>query len=78
VVTLDRMAIEDAKKEFSLSSMTGFGADGTTYEMRRDFEQVRGDVNTNSFISSLLDHIETKTALGNELIERLNPLTDCE
>lgn len=78
VVTLDRMAIEDAKKEFSLSSMTGFGADGTTYEMRRDFEQVRGDVNTNSFISSLLDHIETKTALGNELIERLNPLTDCK
>ena len=43
VVGLDKMVYEDAKKEFSLSSMTGFGADGSHDEMRQDFEQVRGD-----------------------------------
>lgn len=42
VVGLDRMLYEDAKQEFSLSSMTGFGADGNMDERRLDFEQVRG------------------------------------
>ena len=32
VIGLDKMVYEDAKKEFSLSSMTGFGADGTKFE----------------------------------------------
>lgn len=32
VVGLDRMVYEDAKKEFSLASMTGFGADGSRLE----------------------------------------------
>ena len=42
VVRLDRMVYEDAKKEFSLTSMTGFGADGDKAEQQQDFEQVRG------------------------------------
>ena len=29
---LDKMVYEDAKKEFSLTSMTGFGADGSSEE----------------------------------------------
>jgi hypothetical protein len=74
VIGLDKLAIEDAKKEFSLSSMTGFGVDGTRDEQKQDFEQVRGDVHSNQFISTLLDHIKVKTALGNELITRLSPL----
>jgi hypothetical protein len=74
VIGLDKLAIEDAKKEFSLSSMTGFGVDGSRDEQVQDFEQVRGDVHSNQFISTLLDHIKTKTALGNELITRLSPL----
>lgn len=32
VVGLDKMVYEDAKKEFSLTSMTGFGADGSSEE----------------------------------------------
>jgi hypothetical protein len=75
VIGLDKLAIEDAKKEFSLSSMTGFGVDGSRDEQKQDFEQVRGDVHSNQFISTLLDHIKVKTALGNELITRLSPLT---
>lgn len=71
VVGLDRMVYEDAKKEFSMASMTGFGADGSRLEKKLDFEQVRGDFESNPFVTAVLKHIEVKTALGNELIERM-------
>lgn len=74
VVGLDRMVYEDAKKEFSLTSMTGFGADGSKEEQVLDFEQVRGVFESNPFVTVVLKHIEVKTALGNELIERLRGL----
>ena len=74
VVGLDRMVYEDAKKEFSLTSMTGFGADGSKEEQVLDFEQVRGVFESNPFVTAVLKHIEVKTALGNELIERLSGL----
>ncbi|MDR3118748.1 MAG: DUF4954 family protein [Mediterranea sp.] len=71
VVGLDRLLYEDARKEFSLSSMTGFGADGSHNEMKQDFEQVRGDFESNPFVTAVLKHIEEKTTLGNELICRM-------
>ena len=74
VVGLDKMVYADAKKEFSLSAMTGFGADGSREEQEQDFEQVRGVFESNPFVTAVLQHIETKTALGNELIERISPL----
>jgi len=74
VVGLDKMLYEDAKKEFSLASMTGFGADGSRMEKEQDFEQVRGDFENNPFVTAVLRHIEVKTALGDELIARLQPL----
>ena len=72
VVGLDRMVYEDAKKEFSLSSMTGFGADGSKEEQVLDFEQVRGVFESNPFVTAVLKHIEVKTELGNELVARLS------
>ena len=71
VVGLDRMVYDDAKKEFSLASMTGFGADGSRAEKEMDFEQVRGDFESNPFVTAVLKHIEDKTALGDELIDRM-------
>lgn len=71
VIGLDRMLYEDAKKEFNLASMTGFGADGSKIEKEQDFEQVRGDFESNAFVTAVLDHIKVKEALGDELIERL-------
>lgn len=71
VIGLDHMVYDDAKKEFSLSAMTGFGADGTKVEKEQDFEQVRGDFDNNSFVQMVLEHIEKKSALGDELIERM-------
>ena len=74
VVELDREVYADAKKEFSLSAMTGFGADGDEVQQARDFEQVRGAFDSNPYVSSILKHIEEKSALGQELLDRLAPL----
>lgn len=74
VVWLDNMVYEDAKKEFSLTSMTGFGVDGSKREQVLDFEQVRGVFESNPFVTAVMEHIKVKTALGNELIERLRDL----
>ena len=52
VVGLDKMVYADAKKEFSLSAMTGFGADGSREEQEQDFEQVRGVFESNPFVTS--------------------------
>ena len=71
VIGLDRQLYEDAQKEFSLAAMTGFGADGSKIEKEQDFEQVRGDFESNSFVTAVLDHIRVKEALGDELISRL-------
>jgi len=76
VIGLDKMLYEDAKKEFSLSSRTGFGADGNNDDQRLDFEYVRGNFEKNPFVASLLQHIEKKTNLGNRIIENMNLLID--
>lgn len=71
VVKLDEMVYNDAKKEFSLSFKTGFGADGNIQQQELDFEQVRGGFDKNPFVMATLKHIEDKKALGQELIERI-------
>ena len=72
VVTLDKMVYEDARKEFSLSAMTGFGADGDEDQKSRDFEEVRGGLfDSNTFVRAVLEHIRVKTALGDEFLARM-------
>ena len=72
VVDLDRLLYEDARKEFTLSSMTGFGIDGGDEDKKLDFEQVRGEFESNSVVAAIQEHIKQKTALGDELIERMS------
>ena len=74
VIGLDNMVYADARKEFSLSSMTGFGVDGNNAEKEQDFEQVRGDFESNPFVTAVLKHIDEKTVLGDELINRIGQL----
>lgn len=72
VVTLDRMLYEDARKEFSLSSMTSFGADGDRNIQEQDFMNVRGSLfESDPFVSSVKEHMESKSALGDEALGRL-------
>ena len=71
VIGLDELIYQDAKKEFSLSFKTGFGADGNIQDRAMDFEYVRGAFDNNQFVITTLKHIEDKKKLGNELIERI-------
>ena len=76
VVGLDRLVYEDARKEFSLSSMTSFGADGDADTRSLDFAEVRGgQFESNPFVVETLDHIRRKTELGDELISRLRKIS---
>jgi NDP-sugar pyrophosphorylase family protein len=74
VVNLDKLLYEDAKKEFDLISRTGFGVDGGEKTKTLDFNNVRGIFEENPFVKEVLRHIEVKTALGQELINRIEHL----
>jgi hypothetical protein len=71
VIDLDNLLYEDARKEFTLSSMTGFGIDGGDEVKKLDFEQVRGEFESNGVVKAIKEHIKQKSALGDELIKRL-------
>ena len=71
VIKLDRMLYEDARKEFSLVSKTGFGVDGAEARQESDFIHVRGDFESDPFVTMVVDHIDSKTRLGEELIARI-------
>lgn len=71
VVEMDKMLYDDARKEFRIDVMTGFGIDGDKQVKQRDFESVRGRFEENDFVKEILHHIERKTALGNRVIEQL-------
>lgn len=72
VVGLDNLIYEDARKEFSLSAMTSFGADGDENVRKEDFMQVRGSFfEADPFVTSVKDHIKVKTALGDMILAKL-------
>jgi hypothetical protein len=71
VVDLDHLLYEDARKEFNLSSMTGFGIDDGEEVKKQDFDQVRGEFESNSVVSAIHQHIKQKTDLADELIGRM-------
>lgn len=75
VVSLDNLVYEDARKEFSLSAMTSFGADGDEKQRMDDFEQVRGSFfEADPFVTSVKEHIRIKSELGDKVLEILHRL----
>ena len=74
VVSLDKMVYDDARKEFDLNSQTGFGVDGDREQAEADFEEVRGSFESNSFVQAVLEHIETKSLLGDRVLEKLDQI----
>lgn len=74
VISLDEMLYEDAKKEFTLISKTGFGTDGDDKTKQSDFENVRGLFEENPFVKEVQQHIIRKKALGDELLSRIQHL----
>ena len=76
VVDLDNLIYEDARKEFSLSMMTSFGADGDEFQRELDFEQVRGArFESDPFVKSVREHIKVKTELADEVLSKLRNLS---
>ena len=74
---LDNMLYEDARKEFSLTMMTSFGADGDENQRKQDFAQVRGaKFESDSFVLSVKEHIRAKSELYFKVINRINELID--
>jgi len=71
VVELDRMLCADAEKEFAEAAQIGFGVDGDHESRKADFRAVRGTFGDNSFVCDIESHIAEKSALGDELIARL-------
>ncbi len=78
VLEIDRMLYEDAKKEFSLTKMTGFGVDGQNGARELDFAQVRGEFEKNDTVKAIQVHMQTKESLGNGLIERVKKATNID
>jgi len=77
VVGLDNLVYDDARKEFSLSAMTSFGADGDEHVRKEDFMQVRGSFfESNPFVMSVKDHIRIKSELGDTVLERIKVISD--
>ena len=75
VLTMDRMYYDDASKEFSLSAMTGFGADGDKEDKLKDFEQSRGATfENNKFVLQIREHMEVKSALCDAVLARLEKI----
>ncbi|ERP38718.1 DUF4954 family protein [Chitinivibrio alkaliphilus] len=60
---LDDYFIEDASKEFDSRSMVGFGIDGDGECCNSDFNAVRGCFETNSFVSRINAHKQSKKQL---------------
>lgn len=74
VIDLDNMLYDDARKEFAATAQTGYGIDGDEDTKHKDFEQVRGTFEGNSFVAEIEKHIIAKTSLGDELISRMKKL----
>jgi len=71
VVSIDQLLYDDAKKEFRMDAMTGFGIDGDQQIKQLDFEQVRGRFENNDFVMEICNHIERKRNLGSRVIQQL-------
>ncbi|MDR2450052.1 MAG: DUF4954 family protein [Prevotellaceae bacterium] len=71
VLAIDQMLYEDARKEFTLGKMAGYGADGDEEHKEKDFENVRGLFHTNDIVLAIKAHMKEKEALGRSIIQRI-------
>jgi len=74
-VKLDNMILQDATKEFDLTSRYGYGIDGDEEINTLDFEAVRGTYEGNKFVKGLKTEIETIEDRASKLITRLQSLS---
>jgi hypothetical protein len=71
VTELDDMLCDDARKEFSISSMTGYGVDSGDEKKKLDFKEVRGSFDTDPSVNIIRSHKKEKSEIGNRVIKKL-------
>ncbi|MGC9150931.1 MAG: DUF4954 family protein [Microbacter sp.] len=71
VLNIDNWLYEDAKKEFALSKKIGFGTDGDDSDKEKDFENVRGTMQTNESVLTIKRHMQEKELLGEKILKRI-------
>ncbi|MGQ9620115.1 MAG: DUF4954 family protein [Bacteroidales bacterium] len=76
MICLNKKLLEDAGKEFSSSSMTGFGMDGNYEEKLADYQHVRGSYETDPVVESIRREIDEKSELADKIIENLKIISD--
>ncbi len=62
----------DAKKEFNVKTMIGFGQDGDNNDKESDFLKIRGSLEDDSFIVTLKKSTEENNTIGTLIISSLN------
>lgn len=71
VTELDEMLLDDARKEYSLKSRTGFGIDAPGDNADDDFVSVRGEFENDPFVKMVEEHIVKKSALADATLALL-------
>lgn len=68
VTDLNGMLLEDARKEYSLKSRTGFGIDAPAEDADDDFVSVRGQYESDPFVEMVEAHNIAKTSLAEKAL----------
>jgi len=71
---LNNMILNDAQKEFDPNSRIGYGIDGDEDTKKRDFAEVRGDYESNAFVTGLQEETERVEQTARNLIQMLQNL----
>jgi hypothetical protein len=74
VISIDKMLLSDAKKEFGATARIGYGVDGGEERRKADFAAVRGEFASNGIVLEIEEHIEKKTALAEKAVNLLEGL----
>ncbi|MBT3386108.1 MAG: DUF4954 family protein [Prolixibacteraceae bacterium] len=75
-IKFNNMILKDAEKEFDQLSKIGFGPDGGEDEKFADFEAIRGNYETNTFIIGLKNESDKIESVSVNLTNRLEKLPD--
>lgn len=76
VIKLDEQLHQDAHKEFEMLSQVGFGIDLQSPSARvEDFEQVRGDFESNPFVQEVEEHMHRKSMLRDDIMQLLDRIS---
>ncbi len=73
-IKLDKMILNDANKEYDITSKIGFGIDGNDEVMNQDFDAVRGTLEENKFIAGLkkeMEQIEEKAGKLKSILSKI-------